>query len=155
MSNLKQQIESDVKSAMREKDKLRLSTLRMLTAALKQSKVDGPPDQRDQELTDTQILAVVQKMIKERRDSSEQFLKGGALDRAQREDHEIEILKQYMPEPLSDDALVAEINRIIALVEASSIRDMGRVMQALKVSLAGRADMNEVSQRVKLLLSVQ
>ena len=155
MSNLKQQIESDVKSAMREKDKLRLSTLRMLTAALKQSKVDGPPDQRDQELTDTQILTVVQKMIKERRDSSEQFLKGGAPDRAQREDHEIEILKQYMPEPLSDDALVAEINRIIALVEASSIRDMGRVMQALKISLAGRADMNEVSQRVKSLLSVQ
>lgn len=155
MSDLKQQIDSDIKSAMRAKDKLRLMTLRMLNAALKQSKVDGPVDQRDEPFTNEQIISVIQKMIKERRDSAQHYRKGGADDRAEREDNEIEVLSYYMPEPLSDDELNIEISRTIEVVQASSLKDMGKVMQALTASLAGRADMGTVSQRVKSLLSRQ
>ena len=155
MSDLKSRIDSDIKIAMRAKDKLRLMTLRMLNAALKQAQVDGPSELRDQALGNDQIITVIQKMIKERRYSAEQYRQGGAEDRAIQEDNEIEVLKVYMPKPLSDDVLEAEIKRVIESLKATSIRDMGQVMKALTESLAGRADMGKVSQLVKSILSDQ
>ena len=145
---LKAQITEDMKAAMRARDAERLGTIRMLLAAIKQQEVD----QRT-EPDDTAILAIVGKLIKQRRDSVTAYTEGGRQDLADKESAEIAVLQAYLPEQLSGDAMAAAVRDIIAETGASGPRDMGKVMGAAKKRLAGKADMAAVSALVKAQLS--
>ena len=147
-SALKTRINDDVKTAMRSKDKQRLGTLRLLTAAIKQIEVD----QRI-ELDNDQIIAVIEKMLKQRKDSIEQFEKAGRNELAEIEINEVAILKEFMPEQLSDAEVETLIDDAIATTGASAMKDMGKVMGILKPKLAGKADMGTVSGKIKAKLS--
>ena len=147
-SALKTRINDDVKTAMRSKDKERLGTLRLLTAAIKQIEVDERV-----ELNDDQIIAVIEKMLKQRKDSIEQFEKAGRTELAEVEIKEIAILKEFMPEQLSDADVDALIDEAIASTGAEAMKDMGKVMGMLKPKLAGKADMGSVSGKIKAKLS--
>ena len=147
-SVLKTRITDDVKTAMRSKDKQRLGTLRLLTAAIKQIEVD----QRI-ELDNDQIIAVIEKMLKQRKDSIEQFEKAGRNELAEIEINEVAILKEFMPEQMSDADIDALIDDAISSTGASAMKDMGKVMGILKPKLAGKADMGAVSGKIKAKLS--
>ena len=147
-SPLKQRIQSDVTDAMRAKDKARLGTLRLVTAAIKQIEVDT----RD-ELDDAGVLAVLEKMLKQRRDSLQQYTDAGRSDLADQESFEIGIIEAYMPEALSAEELAALIDAAIAEAGAESMRDMGKVMGLLKSQVQGRADLGAVSGSVKQKLA--
>jgi len=147
--SLKAQILDDIKIAMRAQDRERLGALRLISAAIKQIEVDERI-----ELNDAQVLAVLDKMIKQRRESLEQFEKAAREDLAAKERFELGILQAYMPEPLGEAELTALIQSAIAQLGANSIRDMGPVMNALREQVQGRADMKAVSQAVKAQLSV-
>ncbi|MBS1170970.1 MAG: GatB/YqeY protein [Burkholderiaceae bacterium] len=144
--SLKEQITEDMKTAMRAKDTQKLGTIRMLTAAMKQKEVDERV-----ELTDAHVLAIVEKMIKQRKDSISQFEAGGRQDLADTEKAELAVLSTYMPASLSDEEIAAEV--ATATVGATGPQDMGKVMGILKQKLAGRADMTAVSALVKAALS--
>lgn len=141
---LKQRIQEEMKAAMKGGEKRRLGTIRLLLAAIKQREVDERI-----ELNDTQILAVLDKMVKQRRDSIEQFEKAGRTELAEQEQFEIGILQEYLPEALSDDKIAALIDEAIASTGASSIRDMGKLMGQLKPKLQGRADIGAVSALIR------
>jgi len=141
---LKNQITEDMKSAMKAGDKDRLKTVRLIMAAIKQVEVD----QRI-EIDDAGVLSVLEKMVKQRRDSVEQFEKGGRDDLAAIEKAEIEVLETYLPEQLSADEITALVDEIIAATGAEGMRDMGKVMGQIKARAAGRADMGAVSATVK------
>lgn len=147
-SALKTRINDDVKTAMRSKDKERLGTLRLLTAAIKQIEVD----QRI-ELDDDNIVAIIEKMLKQRKDSIEQFEKAGRNELAEIEIKEVAILKEFMPEQLSDADVDALIDEAISASGAEAMKDMGKVMGMLKPKLAGKADMGAVSGKIKAKLS--
>ncbi len=147
-SALKTRITDDVKTAMRSKDKQRLGTLRLLTAAIKQIEVD----QRI-ELDDDQIITIIEKMLKQRKDSIEQFEKAGRNELAEIEIKEVTILKEFMPAQLSDADVDALIDDAIATTGATEMKDMGKVMGILKPKLAGKADMGAVSGKIKAKLS--
>ena len=144
--SLKEQIVNDMKNAMRAKDTKRLGTIRMLTAAMKQKEVDERT-----ELDDRQILGIIEKMIKQRKDSITQFEAGGRPDLAEGERAEVEVLSAYMPEALS----MEEVEKAVAdaVKDAAGPQDMGKVMGVLKTRLAGRADMSAVSALVKKALA--
>ena len=146
--SLKDQITDDMKAAMRAKESARLGTIRLLTSAIKQKEVDERI-----ELTDEQILAVIEKMIKQRKDSITQFEAGGRQDLADIEKSELVILSAYMPTALSDAEVQAEVSAAVAAVGATGPQDMGKVMGVLKPKLAGRADMTAVSAMVKAALT--
>jgi len=145
--SLKDQITEDMKSAMKAGDKDRLKVVRLIRAAIKQIEVD----QRI-ELDDAAVLTVLDKMVKQRRDSVEQFQKGNRNDLADIELAEIVVLEDYLPEQLSDEELDAMINEAISATGAENIRDMGRVMGQIKAKAAGRADMGAVGAKVKARL---
>ena len=145
---LKEQITDDMKAAMRAKDSVKLGAIRMLTAAIKQKEVDERID-----VTDAQVLAIVEKMIKQRKDSISQFEAGARQDLADIEKVELAILSVYMPEALSDAEVRAAVAAAIAEVGATGPQDMGKLMAVLKPKLAGRADMTAVSALVKAALS--
>jgi uncharacterized protein len=145
--SLKQRIQDDVKSAMREKDKERLGTLRLITAAIKQKEVDERI-----ELDDTAVLAVLDKMAKQYRDSIEQYRQAGRDDLVQKETAELNIVSGYLPEQLNDTDLDALVRKAIEETGATGIPDMGKVMGMLKPKVQGRADMGQVSAKVKTLL---
>ena len=145
---LKSQIADDMKTAMKAGEKDRLKVIRLILAAIKQQEVD----QRT-ELDDAAVLAVLNKMVKQRRDSVAQFTDGGRTDLADAEAAEITILEQYLPEQMSDSELDQMVRDAIADSGAETIRDMGRVMGIVKQKAEGRADMGAVSARVKELLS--
>ncbi len=145
---LKERINEDMKAAMRASDKERLSTIRMTQAAIKQREVDERTT-----LDDAQVIAVIEKMVKQRRESVAQFEQGGRADLAEKEEREIAVLQGYLPEPLSETELDAIIREAIAQSGASSMKDMGKVMAAVKAQAAGRADMGAVSARIKAALS--
>ncbi|MEN1728974.1 MAG: GatB/YqeY domain-containing protein [Pseudomonadota bacterium] len=145
--SLKATILDDVKQAMKAGDKPRLKTLRMATAAIKQREVDERI-----ELDDTQTLAILEKMIKQRRESAEQYRAGSRPELAEIEESEIEVLKAYLPEPLTEAELDAMIDQALAASDAEGMAAMGAVMAALKTQAQGRADMREVSQRVRARL---
>ncbi len=144
---LKAQILEDVKSAMRARDQKRLTALRLITAAIKQIEVD----QRI-EMDDQAVLAVLDKMVKQRRESLEQYESAGRDDLAAQEKFELELISVYLPEALSDEEVAALIKQAIADTGASSIRDMGAVMNKLRGEVQGRADMKAVSNSVKAQL---
>ena len=144
---LKERINEDMKAAMRASDKERLSTIRMAQAAIKQREVDERTT-----LDDAQVIAVIEKMVKQRRESVAQFEQGGRSDLAEKEEREIAVLQGYLPEPLSESELDAIIREAIAESGASSMKDMGKVMGLLKPQLQGRADMGSVSGMIKAKL---
>lgn len=146
--SLKEQISEDMKTAMRAKDSARLGTIRLLLAAIKQKEVDERVT-----LDDTQVTAVIDKMLKQRRDSISQYEAAGRQDLADAEKFELEVLNGYMPQQLSADEVQATIAEVIAAVGASSPADMGKVMGPLKAKLAGRTDMTQASALVKAALS--
>jgi uncharacterized protein YqeY len=146
--SLKEQITEDMKAAMRAKETGKLSTIRLLTAAMKQKEVDERI-----ELNDTHILAIIEKMIKQRKDSISQFEAGGRQDLADIEKAEVAVLSTYMPAALSDAEVQSAVNAAIAETGAAGPQDMGKVMGVLKAKLAGRADMTAVSGLVKAALS--
>lgn len=147
-SQLKQRILEDVTAAMRAQDKPRLSALRLISAAIKQLEVDSR-----RELDDADVLTVLEKMLKQRRDSHTQYSDAGRTDLADQESFEIAIIETYMPESLPAEALEAIIDATIAETGASSMRDMGKVMGLLKSRVHGRADMGAVSAVVKAKLA--
>jgi len=146
--SLKARINDDVKAAMRGGDARRRDALRLLLSALKQREVDERKD-----VADADVVAVIEKMIKQRRESIGQFEKGGRQDLAQNEQFEIGILQAYMPQALSDAEVEAAIAEALAATGAKAPADMGKVMGILKGKLAGRADMTKVSAMVKSKLS--
>ncbi|MEI7970606.1 MAG: GatB/YqeY domain-containing protein [Betaproteobacteria bacterium] len=148
MSELKNRITEDMKSAMRAKDAPRLSAIRLLLAAIKQREVDGRV-----ELTDTDVVTVIDKMMKQRRDSISQYDAAGRQDLADAERLELALLQGYMPQGLSDAEVADAVAGAVAESGAKGPQDMGKVMALLKPRLAGRADMTAVSQQVKARLS--
>jgi len=148
MSPLAARIQEDVKAAMKAKDKARLGVLRLITAAIKQKEVDDRT-----ELNDDQVIAVLEKMVKQRKDSIAQYEKAGRNELAEQEAFEIGIIQEYLPEPLSATEIDALISEAIDATGAAGMQDMGKVMGWLKPKLAGRADMGKVSQTIKQRLS--
>ena len=146
--SLKDQLTADMKAAMKGGDKERLHVIRLILADIKRVEVDTR-----QALDDGALLGVLEKAIKQRRDSVEQFTKGGREDLAAKERAEIAVLETYLPEQLSEAELDALIDRVIETTGAESIRDMGKVMGAIKSEAAGRADMGSVGARVKARLN--
>lgn len=146
--SLKQQISEDMKTAMRAKDTARLSAIRLLLAALKQREVDERI-----ELTDADVLAIIDKMMKQRRDSFSQFEAAGRHDLAEVEKFEMSVLLGYMPQQLSAAEIDTAIEEAVGASGAASAQDMGKVMAILKPQLAGRADIGKVSAQVKARLT--
>ncbi|MBI2293464.1 MAG: GatB/YqeY domain-containing protein [Betaproteobacteria bacterium] len=145
--SLKARISDDMKAAMRAKDAPRLAAIRLLLAAMKQKEVDERV-----ELTDTDVISIIEKMIKQRRDSIAQYEAGNRKDLADAERFEITVLAAYMPQALSDAEIAAAIAEAVQSSGAKAMSDMGKVMAALKPKLAGRADMGKVSALVKARL---
>jgi len=145
--SLKTKITEDMKAAMRAKDAPRLSAIRLLLAAMKQREVDERI-----ELADADILAIIEKMLKQRRDSVTQYQAGRRQDLADVEKFEIGVLSAYMPQQLSEAEIAGEVAAAVAAAGAKGMQDMGKVMAVLKPKLAGRADMARVSSLVKATL---
>jgi len=146
--SLKQRINDDMKTAMRAKDQARLESIRMLMAAIQRREVDERIT-----LDDIQVMAVIEKMIKQSRDAVDQFAKGGRQDLVDKENRDIAILTAYLPEPLSEAEIDKLIAAAIAEAGATSVKDMGKVVASLKPKLQGRADMGKVSGKIKQRLA--
>lgn len=147
-SDLKNRINEDTKACMRAKDKERLGALRLVNAAIKQVEVDTRA-----ELGDEDVLGVLEKMLKQRRESLEQYTKADRTDLADQEAFEIDLIQAYMPEELSSDEVDRLIDEAVAASSAQTMKDMGKVIGSLKSALKGRADMRAVSEKVKSRLS--
>lgn len=145
--SLRDKISQDMKAAMRDKAEARLSAIRMLWAAIQRREVDERIT-----LDDAQVLAVIEKQVRQSREAVEQFLKGNRQDLADKENREIEVWAAYLPAQASDDEVEKLINEAIAATGAATIKDMGKVVGVLKPKLQGRADMAKVSAKVKARL---
>ena len=145
---IKERIQEDMKSAMRSGEKEKLATIRLILSAVKQREVDERIT-----LDDAQVLSVLEKMVKQRKESIVQFEAGGRADLVAKESAELTVLQAYLPEPLSEAELDALIAEAVAATGAASIKDMGKVMAQVKTAAAGRADMGMVSARIKARLS--
>lgn len=148
MSALKDQLMQAMKDAMRARNQARLGVIRMAQAAIKQVEVDERV-----EVDDTRALAILDKQIKQRLDAAQQFRDGSRPDLAEKEEAEVEILREFMPTPLSEEELQSLIDKAIADTGASSMQDMGKVMGVLRPRIQGRADMGAVSAQIKQRLS--
>ena len=148
MSELKARVINDMKSAMKAKDKDALRAVRMILGAIKQKEVDDRI-----ELDDTQVLAVIQKMVKQRKDSISQFKDAGRTDLVEVEEAELVIINNYMPAQLSEAEIATAVDKAIADTGASSMQDMGKLMGVLKGRLGGKADMGTVSALIRSKLS--
>ncbi len=146
--SLKDQITEDMKTAMRARDSARLGTIRLLQAAMKQKEVDERIT-----LDDTAVVGIVDKLIKQRKDSIAAFTQAGRQDLADKENAEVLVLQAYLPARLSADEIAAEVKAIVAELGAAGPGDMGKVMGAVKTRLAGKADMSQVSAAVKAALA--
>lgn len=147
MDLLKERIKEDMKSAMKGGEKFRLGVIRLILAAIKQIEVD----QRI-ELDNDQVIAVLDKMQKQRRESIKQYRDGGREDLAEVEEAEVEVIQMYLPQALSEAEIDVMVHQAIAESGAASVKDMGKVMGLLKVSMQGRADMSVVSTKIKAAL---
>ena len=141
---LKEKITVDMQDAMRSKDSEKLNAIRLLQSSIKQKEVDDRV-----EIDDTMILIIIEKMLKQRRDSIEAFKKANRNDLVAKEEFEVKLLQTYMPEPLSSEDVEKEIENAIKAADAKSMKDMGIVMSAVKLKVSGRANMAEVSQKIK------
>ncbi|MEK9887366.1 MAG: GatB/YqeY domain-containing protein [Gammaproteobacteria bacterium] len=148
MSELKNQIIADMKSAMKAKDSATLKAVRMIVEAIKQKEVDTR-----EELDDQGILAVIQKMVKQRKDSIDQFTQAGRDDLVSVEEAELKVINLYMPKQLSESEIESVVDQVISQTGASGMQDMGKLMGVLKGELSGKADMGIVSKIIKSKLS--
>jgi len=148
MSDLKKQIQDAVITAMKSGDKARLAVVRLITSSIKQVEVDERI-----ELDDTRIIAILDKMVKQRRESIAQFKLAKRDDLVKQESFEIDIIQEFLPQALSEEELDEIVNQAIAQTGASSIKDMGKVMGLVRPQIIGRADMGEVSGHIKAMLS--
>jgi len=148
MNIIIKKIESGMAQAAKSKDKLRLSALRLAKAALHNKEID-----LRRELKEKEILQVLSSMVKQRKDSIEQFKNGGRLDLVEKEEGELQVIQEFMPEQLSEEEIEAEISKVIDEVGATGIRDMGNVMKALMAKFTGKADGKLVSEKVKAMLT--
>ena len=148
MSQIFNQLTNDMKESMRNKDKNRLTTIRMAISAIKQKQIDEKV-----EITDEVALAIIIKMIKQRQDSYSQYVQADRMELAEIEQAEIEILTKYMPKQLSDDEVVSIVQEAIESVGTASMKDMGKIMALIKEKISGRSDMGKVSAIVKSNLS--
>ena len=148
MSDLKKQIQDAVISAMKSGEKERLKIVRLITSSMKQVEVDDRI-----ELDDARIIAILDKMVKQRRESISQFKTAGRDDLVKQENFEIDIIQEFLPQALSEEEVDTIVNQAIETTGASSIKDMGKVMGLVKPQIIGRADMGEISGRIKSLLS--
>ncbi len=148
MSELKQQITTEMKAAMRAKEKVRLATIRMILAELKRIEIDERI-----ELDDTRVLAVLDKMSKQRRDSISQFEEAARMDLADAERQELEVIKTFLPQPLTEEEIAVLVKNAAEESGAQSMQDMGKVMAILKPQVQGRADMGTISKLVKSQLA--
>ena len=146
--NLKSRLQDDMKAAMRAKEKERLVVIRGVMAAIKQREID-----EQIELDDTQILAVLDKLVKQRRDSAQQFRDADRVELAEKEEMEMTVLQEYLPAALTSEEITALIEEAVSATGAQSMQDMGKVMGNLKPKVQGRADMSEVSALIKQKLS--
>lgn len=149
---MRERINDDLKTAMKSGDKARVSTLRLINSAIKSADIDARPSGKDK-ISDADILGVLAKMVKQRRDSVEQFTAGGRQDLADQEQAEIAVIEGYLPKQLNEDEAKAAIAGVIKDVGAASIKDMGKVMAALKERYSGQLDFGKASGTVKQLLS--
>lgn len=148
MSELKSRLQDAVKDAMRAKEKERLGVLRLVTAAIKQKEVDERI-----ELNDEQVLGVLEKMVKQRRESISQYENAGRSELAEKEAAEIAIISEYLPEQASDEEIEQAVEAALAETGASSMKDMGKVMGILQTKLKGRAEMGAISGKVRARLT--
>jgi len=148
MSDLKKQIQTAVVTAMKAGEKERLAVIRLITSSIKQIEVDERI-----ELDDTRIITILDKMVKQRRESIAQFKKAARDDLIKQESFEIDIIQEFLPQALSEEEIDGIVNEAIEKTAASSIKDMGKVMGLVKPQIVGRADMGEISGRIKSLLS--
>lgn len=146
--SLKVQLSNSMKDAMRAKDKNRLQTIRLMLAAIKQQEVD-----KRSELKDSDVLAILDKQLKQRRDSIEQFNTAGRDDLAQQETYEMNIIQEFLPQPLTDEEINQLISSAMETSGAESMRDMGKVMGIIKPQAQGRADMGKISGMIKARLN--
>lgn len=153
--SLKDRITEDMKTAMRAKESDKLEVIRFLLAAIKQIEVDGKTTEGEGRtaLTDEETMAVINKLIKQRRDSQDQFEKAGREDLATKEAYQLSVLTQYLPPQLDEAEIEAKIRTAISESSAAGMQDMGKVMALLKPQLQGRADMGAVSAKIRSLLS--
>jgi uncharacterized protein len=151
--SLKQQVESDMKTALKAQDSQRLGTVRLLLAAIKDREISERTSGERVSLDDAQVLAVIDKMIKQRQDSIEQFQNAGRKDLAEKEQDEIKVLQNYLPPQLNEAEVQKLIQEAIASTGAASMKDMGKVMAQLKPQLQGRTDMSAVSGKLKDMLN--
>ena len=151
--SIRDRVSAHMKDAMRDQDKTRLSTLRLISAAFKDREIQNRGTGKDDSLTESGMQEILSKMIKQRRESASQYRKGNREDLAGAEEAEIEVLCAYMPEPLSQEEIEALIDAAVESTGASSIRDMGKVMGQVKATAQGRADMGAVSALVKARLA--
>lgn len=147
MMSIKDQVNNDLKDAMRARDQKTLSALRLITAAVKQIEVDERI-----EVDDTHMLAILNKMVKQRNESIAQFSAAGRDDLVEQEQFELTLIARFLPEPLSEQEITEAVTQAILTVDAKKMSDMGRVMTELKPRLQGRADMSKVSAMIKSLL---
>ncbi|HMG32008.1 MAG TPA: GatB/YqeY domain-containing protein [Jiangellaceae bacterium] len=150
MASLKERLRDDLTASMRARDELRMSTLRMVLTAVTTSEVAGATPR---ELSDSDVLAVLNKEAKKRNEAAEAFRQGGRIDRAEREEAEAEVIAEYMPAPLADDELAEMVDAAIAQTGASSPREMGAVMKVLQPRTTGRADGAKVAAAVRARLA--
>lgn len=148
MSDLKAQLTQEMKACMKAGDKKRLGVIRSMLAAIKQVEVDS-----QKQLSDDDIIAVLDKQVKQRRDSIEQYENAARPELAEQERYEMEVIQEFLPQPLSEDEIDAMIEAAIAETGASGMQGMGQVMGVLKPKMQGRADMAEVSKKVKAKLA--
>ena len=146
--SLKTQLTEDMKTAMRAKDQVSLSTIRLINAAIKQFEVDERT-----EADDTKVISILTKMVKQRKDSAKIYTEAGRQDLADKENAEIEILNRYLPQMMSAEEIKTVVEAAIVETSASGMADMGKVMGVLKTRLAGKADMSEVNKVLKAALT--
>ena len=151
--SLRARISEDLKTAMKAKDALTLSTLRLITAAIKDRDIALRAEASDREMTDEEITAVLSKMVRQRQESARAYEEGGRLELVERELAEIAVIEGYLPRQLTPDEVKAAIDAVVVELEAGSIRDMGRVMNALKAKYTGQMDFGAVGPVVKARLS--
>lgn len=153
--NLRAEINSALKQAMKDKAADRLSTLRLIHAALKDREIALRGEAEESEMKEADVLAILGKMVKQRQESARTYEEGGRLDLAERELAEIEVIEEFLPRKLDDDEVAAAIDKAMEEVGASSIRDMGKVMGALKSRYTGQMDFGAVGPKVKDRLAPQ
>lgn len=150
---LRTKISEDMKTAMRAKEMRKVATLRLVIAALKDQEINQRTVDGAEELTDQNIMQTLTKMVRQRRDSIQMYEEGGRIDLAEQEREEISVIEAYLPQPMTEDEIVAAVNAVVADSGAEGLKDMGKCMGALKQKYVGRMDMSVASKHLKAALS--